>query len=70
MKDLYVKIGKESQESKAPECSKDDWNSWVITLDEKELERVDENGNKLDHLNFSQILLPPEILFVVGTHSG
>jgi len=67
---LYVKIGKECQESKAPECREDNRNPWVITLDEKELGRMDENGDKLYHLDFRQIPLPPEILSIFGTHSG
>ena len=57
MKDLYVKIGKESQESKAPECSKDDWNSWVITLDEEELECVKEDSYKLNLFNSGCIII-------------
>lgn len=42
----------------------------VVALGEQQLELVSKNGYELDHLEGGQVLLPPNVLLVLGTHGS
>lgn len=42
----------------------------VVAVDEEQLERVHHDGDKLDHLQGGEVLLPPEVLLELGSEGG
>lgn len=42
----------------------------VVAINEEQLERMDNNSDKLHHLESSKIFLPPDELLVLRTHGG
>ena len=44
--------------------------SGIVAIVDKKLKRVGDDHDELDHLQTSQILLPPEVLVVLRAHGG
>jgi len=67
---LDVEVGEESHKHDRVEAHDVGQDDGEVAFDEEELDRVQENENELDHLHGGQILLPPEVLLVLRSHSG
>lgn len=43
---------------------------WVVAFHEQQLELVNKDGHKLNHLESGQVLLPPDVLLIFRAHGG
>lgn len=67
---LNVEIGKEAEKHDGIKAHDVGDDLGEVAFNEEELRRMDENGYKLDHLHGRQVLLPPEVLLILGPHGG
>ena len=65
---LNVEIGEEAQKHDRVETHDVGDDDGEIALDEEQLGRVNEDGDELDHLDGGQVLLPPQVFLVFGSH--
>lgn len=66
----FVEIGKETEEEDSMTADPPDKSLGIVAVDKEELERVDDDGDKLNHLEGSEILFPPDKLLIFGAHGG
>lgn len=57
-----VKIAEERVEAEGQEPHVPHENPWKIAVDEEQLQSVDHDYDKLNHLHRRQVLLPPQVL--------
>jgi len=67
---LVVEFLEEEEEHDSVHADPPDEGSWVVAVDEKQLEGVHHDGNELGHLQRGEILLPPEVLLHAGPERG
>lgn len=65
-----VEFVEEEEEHHSVEANPPDEGLGVVAVYKQELEGVDHNEYELEHLECSQVLLPPEIRLYSGTQSG
>ena len=67
---LLVELGEEEEEHDGVHSDPPDKRSRVVALDEEQLEGVGHDADELDHLQRGEMLLPPDVLLVLGAHGG
>lgn len=65
---LDVEVGEEAQEHERIEAHGVSQNFWVVAVDKEKLSRMQKDDHKLDHLHSGQILFPPQVLLILGSH--
>ena len=64
---LDVKVGKEAEEHERMEAEHVGENSGERTIVKQELDSVDKDDGELEHLDKGEVLLPPQVLLVLGS---
>ena len=67
---LNVEVGEEGKEHDGVGGHDVNDEPRIVAINEKELCSVDENDDKLDHLDERPVLLPPKIFLIFRSHGG
>jgi len=67
---LLVKLLKQEEEHNGVHADPPDESLRVVAVDEEQLERVQHDGQELQHLQGGQVLLPPQVFLHVGAQGG
>ena len=67
---IFEEVQKKEEEEDSVTTDEPNKRSGIVAIVDKKLKRVGDDHDELDHLQTSQILLPPEVLVVLRAHGG
>jgi len=67
---LLVELLEQEEEHHGVHADPPDESLRVVAVDEEQLERVQHDGQELQHLQGGQVLLPPQVFLHVGAQGG
>lgn len=67
---FFVEVREEAEKEHSMATDPPNKSLGVVAVDKEQLEGVHHNGDELDHLESGEVFLPPDVLLVLGSHSG